>query len=72
MKEARVLIDCTDQKGLVYNISKVFYEMELNIDKNGEYVDSENNKFFMRSKVSGNFELATLQEALSKVVPHDA
>ncbi|MBN2825755.1 MAG: formyltetrahydrofolate deformylase [Campylobacterales bacterium] len=72
MKEARVLIDCPDEKGLVYNISKVFYEMELNIDKNREFVDSEANKFFMRSKVSGEFDAKVLQEALVAVMPDQA
>ncbi|KIM11757.1 MAG: formyltetrahydrofolate deformylase [Sulfurovum sp. FS08-3] len=72
MKEARVLIDCSDEKGLVYKISKVFYEMGLNIDKNQEFVDEQTNKFFMRTKVSGIFEVDTLQNAIKAVVPHEA
>jgi len=72
MKKARVLIDCTDQKGLVYNISKVFYELGLNVDKNREFVDEENNKFFMRTKVSGEFEREVLKSEIEKVVPDDA
>ena len=35
-KKARVLIDCKDAKGLVYKISKVFYDRDLNIDNNRE------------------------------------
>ena len=31
-KRARVLRDCEDAKGLVYKISKVFYDRILNID----------------------------------------
>ncbi len=72
MKEARVLIDCSDEKGLVYKISKVFYEMGLNIDKNQEFVDEQTNKFFMRTKVSGIFEVDTLQNAIKAVVPLEA
>ncbi len=72
MKEARVLIDCPDEKGLVYKISKVFYEMGLNIDKNQEFVDEQTNKFFMRTKVSGTFEVDALQNAIKAVVPHEA
>ncbi len=36
---ARILIDCEDRKGLVFNISKVFYDYNLNIDSNREFVD---------------------------------
>lgn len=72
MKEARVLIDCPDEKGLVYKISKVFYEMGLNIDKNQEFVDEQTNKFFMRTKLSGLFEVDVLQNAIKAVVSHEA
>jgi len=72
MKQARVLIDCQDKTGLVYNISKVFYELGLNVDKNREFVDEESNKFFMRTKVSGRFEKEVLKAEIEKVVPEDA
>ena len=71
-QRARVLIDCDDEKGLVYKISKVFYDRELNIDSNREFVDKEKSKFFMRSVVTGNFELEELTEALKLVVPEKA
>ncbi|MCB4742903.1 MAG: formyltetrahydrofolate deformylase [Sulfurovum sp.] len=68
----RVLIDCHDAKGLVYKISKVFYDRNLNIDSNREFVDQEKKKFFMRTVVSGIFEIDELDAALRKVSPHDA
>ncbi|MBD3788921.1 MAG: formyltetrahydrofolate deformylase [Campylobacterales bacterium] len=71
-KKARVLIDCRDEKGLVYKISKVFYDRNLNIDNNREFVDQEIEKFFMRSEVSGMFEINELQDALKEVTPADA
>jgi len=71
-KRARVLIDCQDAKGLVYLISKVFYDRGLNIDNNREFVDKETNRFFMRTVVSGEFSYNELEEALSSVVPKDA
>ena len=71
-KVARVLIDCEDDKGLVYKISKVFYDRALNIDNNREYVDKDKNRFFMRTVVSGNFEIEALKEELMRVVPDDA
>ena len=69
---ARVLIDCHDAKGLVYKISKVFYDRDLNIDSNREFVDKEKEKFFMRTVVSGTFEIDELDAALREVAPEDA
>ncbi len=69
---ARVLIECRDEKGLVYKISKVFYEHSLNIDNNKEFVDKDSNKFFMRSVVSGKFMFNELDRSLREVLPKDA
>jgi len=71
-KRARVLIDCDDAKGLVYKISKVFYDRDLNIDNNREFVDKEQNRFFMRTVVTGIFDVSELLEALKAVAPDDA
>lgn len=71
-KRARVLIDCDDEKGLVYKFSKVFFDRDLNIDSNREFVDKENGKFFMRSVVTGQFEINELREALTCVAPSNA
>jgi len=69
---ARVLIDCEDAKGLVYKISKVFYDRGLNIDNNREFVDKEHGRFFMRTVVTGIFNAKELQDELKSVVPEDA
>ena len=71
-KRARVLIDCEDAKGLVYKISKVFYDRGLNIDNNREFVDKEHGRFFMRTVVSGLFDIQELLEELKTVTPEDA
>ncbi|HHS91894.1 MAG TPA: formyltetrahydrofolate deformylase [Campylobacterales bacterium] len=71
-KRVRVLIDCEDAKGLVYKISKVFYDRDLNIENNQEFVDKESNKFFMRSVVIGDFDTEELESELKKVIPKDA
>ncbi len=71
-KRARVLIDCEDAKGLVYQISKVFYDRGLNIDNNREFVDKEYKRFFMRTVVSGHFDVEELHDELASVVPADA
>ncbi len=68
-ERARVLIDCKDEQGLVYRISKVFYEYGLNIDSNREFVDKDAKKFFMRSVVTGNFNEKSLESSLKGVVP---
>jgi len=65
---ARVLIDCKDKKGLVFNISKIFYEMDLNIVSNQEFVDKESSHFFMRSVVTGNFDANELKNRLSQAL----
>ncbi|OHE09418.1 MAG: formyltetrahydrofolate deformylase [Sulfurimonas sp. RIFOXYD12_FULL_33_39] len=72
MSQYRVLIDANDEKGLVHKVSTVFYKNDLNILTNSEFVDKENNKFFMRSVVDGNIELNKLYELLSDVLPSNA
>jgi formyltetrahydrofolate deformylase len=71
-QRARVLIDCEDAKGLVYQISKIFYERDLNIDSNREFVDKEQGKFFMRTVVTGEFDANELKIALTEVAPKNA
>lgn len=66
---ARVLIDCDDAKGLVYKISKVFFEKALNIDSNREFVDKETGRFFMRTVVTGIFEPDELLSELKSIAP---
>ena len=45
MEEYILLIDTEDAKGLVYNISKVLFANNLNIEQNAEYVDPDTKKF---------------------------
>ena len=71
-KRARVLIDCDDAKGLVYKISKVFYDRDLNIDNNREFVDKEHDRFFMRTVVTGLFDVEELLAELKEIAPEDA
>lgn len=70
--KARVLIDCEDAKGLVYKVSKVFFERGLNIESNQEFVDKNSGKFFMRSVVSGDFDGQNLKQDLLSVIPSQA
>ena len=72
MRRVRVLIDCNDEKGLVYKISKVFYDRDLNIENNREFVDREQKRFFMRTVVTGEFNKNRLKDALKEVIPKSA
>ena len=65
-------ISCSDQKGLVYHISDILFKNELNIEKNNEYVDEENGKFFFRARVFGEFDIKKLSTDLKKILPKDA
>ncbi|MDD2905418.1 MAG: formyltetrahydrofolate deformylase [Sulfurimonas sp.] len=69
MSQFRVLIDTNDEKGLVNKVSSVFYKLDLNILTNSEFVDKENNKFFMRSVVDGDVNLEDISSALEDILP---
>jgi formyltetrahydrofolate deformylase len=72
MEEYILLIDTEDAKGLVYNISKVLFANNLNIEQNAEYVDPETKKFFMRSIISGKVSANILLKELKEVLPQSA
>jgi len=69
VSQYRVLIDANDEKGLVHKVSTVFYNYDLNILSNSEFVDKESNKFFMRSVVDGAIDKDALHNALKEVLP---
>jgi len=71
-EQYRILIQCNDEKGLVYKVSSILYHRHLNILANNEFVDRTHNKFFMRSVVSGEADIASLQAELMAVLPNDA
>ncbi|RXJ60154.1 formyltetrahydrofolate deformylase [Candidatus Marinarcus aquaticus] len=72
MKEYILLIDTTDAKGLVYNVSKILFANNLNIEQNAEYVDEETKKFFMRSVISGDLNKEILLKELKEVLPAES
>jgi formyltetrahydrofolate deformylase len=72
MDNHHVLIDTFDEKGLVYKVSKLFFEHDLNIVSNSEFVDKDNNKFFMRSVISGDVDVAELQASLAELLDDNA
>lgn len=72
MKQYRVLIDCRDAKGLVYQVSSIFFRHDLNILTNNEFVDRAQDRFFMRSVVAGSVSAEALADELREVLPADA
>lgn len=69
MAQYRVLIDANDKKGLVYKVSTIFFEKDLNILTNNEFVDKVNGKFFMRSVVEGDVKASELKELIENAMP---
>jgi len=72
MSQYRVLIDANDEKGLVHSVSNVFFNYDLNILSNSEFVDKESNKFFMRSVVEGDVNKKELTESVSAILPESS
>ncbi len=70
--EKIVLIDCEDSKGLIYKISKIFFENGLNVEKNDEFVEKEKNRFFMRTEISGEADLELVEKLLKRDLPKNA
>ena len=62
----KILIDCNDEKGLIYKISKILYENNFNIETQQEFVDKDNNKFFFRAVISGEIDKEKLLNELKK------
>jgi len=69
VSQYRVLIDANDEKGLVHKVSSIFFNYDLNILSNSEFVDKESNKFFMRSVVDGAVDKNELANALIQQLP---
>ena len=69
MSNQIILIDCPDEKGLVYNITKVVYDHELNIISNQEFVEIGSDYFFMRTVVENNGLGGKFKSKLQSVLP---
>ena len=73
MKEKYILkISCEDQKGLIFKISSILFENKINIEKNNEFVDKQNQMFFFRARIYGDFQKDELKQKLKNVLPLNA
>ncbi|WP_394996604.1 formyltetrahydrofolate deformylase [uncultured Helicobacter sp.] len=51
MQRFNVLISLPDKKGLVFHISRVFFELGCNIVRQDEFVDTQSQYFFLRTQI---------------------
>ncbi|OUJ71777.1 formyltetrahydrofolate deformylase [Hymenobacter crusticola] len=64
-----LLINCPDERGLVYKITGVLVKYNLNIIRNGEFVERDFNHFFMRTEFSGEVDPETLLRDVKEALP---
>ena len=65
-----LLIDANDEKGLIYKITKVLYDQNLNILNQQEYVDKDLKKFFFRSELQGDIKnIDDTYKKLKEILP---
>ena len=69
LERAVLRIETEDAKGLVYKISSVIYDLGLNIDQNGEFVEKSTGRFFMRTELDGKVDENELLSRLKAVLP---
>ena len=72
MQNYILLVDCSDEKGLIHKITGVLYENGLNIISNSEFVEEESDHFFMRSEFTGEVNEHLIITQLSDILPDNA
>ena len=64
-----LLIDCPDEKGLVYRITGNLLRHDFNIVSNQEFVNPSSNHFFMRTVFAGDGSVDDVIDELRKALP---
>jgi len=72
MQNYILLVDCSDEKGLIHKITGVLYENGLNIISNSEFVEEESDHFFMRSEFTGEVNEHLIITQLRDGLPENA
>jgi formyltetrahydrofolate deformylase len=67
-----IVIQCTDQLGLVAAISGILAEQKINIVSLREHVDKVENRFFMRLETEQTADIALLETKMRSVLPADS
>ena len=65
-------IECPDEKGLVHRVTGCLLAHGMNMTENGERVDPETGRFFMRAVVEGDANLEALGRELKQTLPREA
>jgi formyltetrahydrofolate deformylase len=65
-------IACADEKGLVHKVTGVLFRKNLNIVSNGEFVDHQSRRFFMRTEYSGDANSLEIVKELAAALPKGA
>jgi formyltetrahydrofolate deformylase len=67
-----LLIDCPDEKGLIYRITGELSRHDFNIISNQEFVDAPSEHFFMRTAFAGSTSPQVVLDELHKTLPASA
>lgn len=67
-----LLIACDDARGLVSKVTGILYQHDCNIIENGEYVDLDGNRFYMRTEFEGEIDGGQILGKLREVLPGQA
>jgi formyltetrahydrofolate deformylase len=67
-----IVIQCTDQVGLVSTITSVLAKEDLNITSLREHVDKTANRFYIRVQAEGNDSTNQIENHLRRLLPPDA
>lgn len=66
-----ILLQCSDRVGLVADIAAIMATANLNIISMKEYVNVDENRFYIRIEIQGETDLAQLQSQVRRRLPDD-
>ncbi|MDD6177355.1 MAG: formyltetrahydrofolate deformylase [Succinivibrionaceae bacterium] len=70
MNNRILLTECPDDKGLIAKITGVCFKHQYNIIKNDQFVSFEDNRFFMRTELEGEFgNVSAFVNEIKSVIP---
>ena len=65
-------VESPDEKGLVYRLTRVLFNHGLNMITNGEFVDRDRKRFYMRAEVEGECDVEKVADELRSDLPAEA
>jgi formyltetrahydrofolate deformylase len=72
MRNHVLLVQCSDEVGLISKISRILYELKLNIIEMKEHVDQESEVFYMRCEFEGEADAERIKHLLEPELPQEA